>query len=134
MDAKSLIFIYGLLRKDLRLSFHLSSAIHVCDGTIKGRLVDLGSYPAYVPFSSGLVVGEIWEIDEYMMQVLDLVEGYDPESQEGLYVRKAVSVTCSNGKVIRAQVYVWNMELFGTEPVDTGEITDYLVWLERKQL
>jgi gamma-glutamylcyclotransferase (GGCT)/AIG2-like uncharacterized protein YtfP len=91
-------------------------------------------YPAYVSNEKGLVAGEVWEVDDYTLEVLDLIEGYDSDNQDGLYVRQTVAVDCGDGTECRAQVYAWNMDLFGTELIDTGTVTDYLVWIGRKHM
>lgn len=77
------VFVYGTLRtgdvrsgvlSDMQL---LNQAKFIKETTTSGMytLVDLGAFPGLVEGGSTKVVGEIWEIDQYTKQYLDMMEG-----------------------------------------------------------
>jgi gamma-glutamylcyclotransferase (GGCT)/AIG2-like uncharacterized protein YtfP len=66
----------------------------------QGKLLDLGSYPGMILgdmiSADQWILGEIWtlheeHIDETLAQ-LDRVEGYDPRTDSGLYIRRVIRV------------------------------------------
>ncbi len=72
------IFVYGSLRKGLRLHPELEGALY--GGTLYTapgfRLLDLGSYPGMVrDESDGQVVGEVYWVDPETLDRLDRIEG-----------------------------------------------------------
>lgn len=77
------MFVYGTLRKgDVRSGVlsdmeTLGQAKFIKNATTYGiyKMVDLGAFPAIVEGGTTSIVGEIWEIDKYTKQYLDLMEG-----------------------------------------------------------
>jgi gamma-glutamylcyclotransferase (GGCT)/AIG2-like uncharacterized protein YtfP len=124
------IFVYGTLRAGLRLHSYLATARYVADATISGELYDLGHYPALQISNSGRVMGEIWAVDDDTLRVLDSVEGYDLARDSGLYLRRVVLATISNGFLMQVQTYVGNMDLSDAVRINTGEATNYKGWVE----
>ena len=77
------VFVYGTLRtgdvrsgvlSDMQLQ---GQAKFIKETTTSSRytLVDLGAFPGLIEGGDTSVVGEIWEIDHYTKQYLDLMEG-----------------------------------------------------------
>jgi len=130
--AEYLVFVYGTLRSGLRLHSYLSHSRFVADAVISGEIYDLGHYPAYRPAESGAVQGEVWAVDDSILLRLDQVEGYDQNRDCGLYLRREVLATCANGSAMNVQVYVGNMNLLHAELINTGHVSDYKAWLDRK--
>lgn len=77
------VFVYGTLREgDVRNGVlkdmqELGQAKFIKETTTSSRytLVDLGAFPGLVEGGNTEVLGEIWEIDQYTKQYLDLMEG-----------------------------------------------------------
>ena len=60
-----LLFAYGTLMRGLALHRLLEGrARFLGEGTVAGRLYDLGRYPAAVPEGSGLVQGEVYRVTD----------------------------------------------------------------------
>lgn len=91
------VFVYGTLKEgygnsriieDLKCSMML--------GWVKGRLFDLGPFPAYRKVGNNTVYGEIHELSnpEEALKRLDRLEGYRPDRPEkyNLYNRRKIMV------------------------------------------
>lgn len=106
------VFVYGGLMYGFDLHEPLSDRFFVGRGTVKGLLFDLGRYPGLVPASEE-VWGEVYEVDEPLLEKLDAIEGYDPTRDEGRYVRRPVEVHFGEEKT-SAHAY------FYTGPLEEG--------------
>ena len=73
-------------------------------GTIEGVLVDLGAYPGLLP-GRGIVQGVLVESEKAALDVTDRIEGYSPDRDRCLYLRKEVVVRFENGPDMIAWVY-----------------------------
>ena len=127
-DAKYLVFVYGTLCRGMRLYKHMANSHFIDEGVIEGTLYDLGCYPALSLRGDSLVGGEIWEVDEDTLRVLDLVEGYDGSSCS-LFLRKAVDIASDSGLHTGVYAYVGNMNLDGAEIIRNGVIASYPKWV-----
>jgi gamma-glutamylcyclotransferase (GGCT)/AIG2-like uncharacterized protein YtfP len=123
------VFVYGSLMRGLHNHHYLDRARFVCGGYVRGRLWDLGHYPALeLADCSGLVAGEVYEIDEAIQHDLDSLEGYNAKTRKGCYLRQTQTVVTDAGAKLLADVYVGNMDLSRLQQIETGPITEYLVW------
>lgn len=106
------LFVYGTLKQG-----HLRSGCWPCapqsiqPGIAQGNLLDLGSYPGMIS-GDQWVLGEIWTLrEEHIAETLaqlDHVEGYDPRTDSGLYVRRVTRVWATdNHAPISGQAYVY---------------------------
>jgi len=127
-DAKHLVFVYGTLCRGMMLHKHLANSRFIEEGAVSGTLYDLGCYPALSLRGEGLVGGEIWEIDEDTLKVLDLVEGYDGSSCS-LFIRKKVDIASDSGLHTGVYVYVGNMNFDGCDIIRNGVIASYPKWV-----
>jgi gamma-glutamylcyclotransferase (GGCT)/AIG2-like uncharacterized protein YtfP len=96
-----LLFVYGTLRRGGANAMHLlhPDAVFVGNAGVRGRLYDMGGYPALVlDDEAGLVAGEVYEIDADTLQVLDEFEA------AAQYARKRVVVVL-NGAETSCWVY-----------------------------
>ncbi|WP_321896953.1 gamma-glutamylcyclotransferase family protein [Paraburkholderia heleia] len=95
------VFVYGTLRageiNDINLAAD-SNAIarprHLGLTTLAGRLFDFGSYPGMVAGSAdaqSTVVGDVYEIDDALLAVLDEIEQVYPGA-DGLFVSAEVDI------------------------------------------
>ncbi len=104
----ALVFVYGTLRAGEVNDLNEAARRHglpaprlIGSGSVPGRLYDFGSYPGYVPAAAGQqgsqrVVGDIYEIDEALIPVLDEIEEVYP-GQATLFVRTEQQVACADG-------------------------------------
>ncbi len=90
MNGRSLIFVYGSLKRGFALHRHLLRQEFVATGVTwpSYRLFDCGVYPAMVKVAvDGVSVkGEVFSVDQECLLRLDKIEGV----AEGLYVRDLV--------------------------------------------
>ncbi len=88
------LFVYGTLREGGEAAGLLRGCVLVGPGTVRGRLHDLGAYPALVPAAGdGVVRGEVWRCPVEVLARLDAYEGV----AEGLFRRtrvEAAGVEC----------------------------------------
>jgi gamma-glutamylcyclotransferase (GGCT)/AIG2-like uncharacterized protein YtfP len=135
MTNNHLLFVYGSLRKDFNHPAHQFISRYfnlVCSATIKGRLYDLGEYPAALPTNTEHIIkGELYEIkrpDEfcYAIAQLDDYEGIIPEEGlQALYRREIVAVSTPNGEIY-AWVYWYNGSVEGQPVIECGDVLEYM--------
>jgi gamma-glutamylcyclotransferase (GGCT)/AIG2-like uncharacterized protein YtfP len=88
-----LVFVYGTLKRGLRLNHHLAGQefIGVTATQPFYELFNCGWYPGLVECSNGIsITGEIWQVDETGLTILDEVEGSVGETP--LFVRRPISL------------------------------------------
>src|SRR4051794_16941505 len=127
------LFVYGTLRK----GFHQPAYEYLSKyfaflsvAKVRGRLYDLGEYPAAIPVKEDcFVTGELYELkaaDEFnwVIEQLDEYEGLNPEEGERpLYKRELADVFYEN-KIAKAWIYWYNQSLAGYPPISSGDIFD----------
>ena len=72
-----LIFIYGSLRRGCvgAMSIRFPNSKFVAEAKVSGNLYDLGEYPGLILNESGsMVVGEVYEVDDELLEQLDAFE------------------------------------------------------------
>ncbi len=104
-DQPVRFFVYGTLMpghgNHHRIERHVRRG---CPGKITGILVDLGAFPALVP-GDGIVEGVVLDIDPTALAITDRIEGYGPNRNDCLYIRKEVTVTLDDGTQATAWTY-----------------------------
>jgi len=129
------LFVYGTLRS----GFHHPAYAYISDnftlvgqGKIKGRLYDMGEYPAAVPVAEdSFIIGELYQLKEnldfdWVIEQIDDYEGLNVEQGETtLYKRDLVEVFL-NGSSSTAWVYWYNQEISGKFPIPSGDILEYI--------
>jgi gamma-glutamylcyclotransferase (GGCT)/AIG2-like uncharacterized protein YtfP len=100
------------------------------EARIAGSLYDIGTYPGLlVNPSPGWVSGELFKVDEEMIQSLDALEEYNPEEPErSEYLRRVVTVWTPTGVPMKAVTYIFNRDVQGFVFIDSG---DYKLYLEK---
>jgi gamma-glutamylcyclotransferase (GGCT)/AIG2-like uncharacterized protein YtfP len=91
--SKHLVFVYGSLRggSARSMSLRFPKSKFVADARVKGNLYDLGPYPGLRLNGSGSwVVGEVYEVDDELLQQLDEFEA------SSNYLRKQVEIRLGN--------------------------------------
>lgn len=100
------LFVYGTLKRGFCRDRFLDDQrfVKVAQAKPLYRLYDaFGSYPALVEESDGVsVAGEVWEVDEECLRVLDQVEGVSQE----LYERRAIELIDWNDEDVLTYFYL----------------------------
>lgn len=135
MNSTYLVFVYGSLRKGFghpAFKYISNYFDFVCHAKIKGRLYDLGEYPAAVPEEEDhYIVGELYSVkhkDEfaYAIAQLDDYEGINPgEENSSLYRRELANIYTDNG-LVTAWVYWYNRSVEGYPAIASGDILAYM--------
>jgi gamma-glutamylcyclotransferase (GGCT)/AIG2-like uncharacterized protein YtfP len=87
---KHLVFVYGSLRRgnEQSMSVRFPSSRFIGEATVSGSLYDLGAYSGLVSNDSNrTVVGEVYEVDEELLNQLDEFEATSN------YLRKQVEIS-----------------------------------------
>lgn len=116
MSNSKYLFVYGTLLRDhapAEISNVVGRLRRVGAAKMKGKLYDLGEYPAAVaaPGSNAKVFGQVFEVpgDPEVLKALDQYEGYDPASpKSSLFLRQRRFVTLSGGRRVLSWVYLFN--------------------------
>lgn len=130
------VFVYGSLRKGFNSPAYgyISQYFdHMSNGRIRGKLYDLGSYPAALPCEDdNFIVGELYSIRnvpefEWAMAQLDDYEGVDASYDEPAEYRRAmVDVLLDDGSTRQAWVYLYAGSVEGKPIVPSGDVLQYL--------
>ena len=118
------LFVYGTLMHGFNLHFYLKKYPFLGRAIIKGYdLYDLEFFPAIVP-GSGIVHGEVYEVDERLMDTLDSVEGVDRENPSaGLYIKEETFAFFGDYKE-KVVIYVYNRDLpKDSKLIESGDYT-----------
>jgi gamma-glutamylcyclotransferase (GGCT)/AIG2-like uncharacterized protein YtfP len=129
------LFVYGSLRSGFRSPAYEYISRYfklVGDAKVRGKLYDLGEYPAAVPVQEDyFVIGELYTIKQenefsWAMGQLDDYEGVNIEvGQEDLYYRELADVLI-NDTVTRAWIYWYKGDVSSRKQIDSGDVLDYL--------
>lgn len=86
-----LVFVYGTLKRGLRLHHHIADQEFVAEATTQAnyQLYNCGWYPGLVECPDGIAIeGEIWQVNAAGLTILDEVE----DVALGLYRRGLISM------------------------------------------
>ncbi len=134
MSPPDCLFVYGTLRRGHaapQQQWLARSAQWLGEGSIAGRLYDVGDYPACVARGDGPVRGDLYRVPAGgdLLARLDEYEECSPAfPPPHEYVRRVVAVTRDDGSDVMAWVYLYARDVSGLVPVPSG---DYLAWLRR---
>jgi gamma-glutamylcyclotransferase (GGCT)/AIG2-like uncharacterized protein YtfP len=128
------LFVYGSLMSGFKSPAYEYITRYfslVSPATIRGKLYDMGDYPAAIPSNEEVFIkGELYKIKSepefsYAMGQLDDYEGVTTEPGElQLYKRELTDVYHSN-TITRAWVYWYNGDVQGKPIVASGDILQY---------
>ncbi|HUI25462.1 MAG TPA: gamma-glutamylcyclotransferase family protein [Candidatus Kryptonia bacterium] len=124
MPFPALVFVYGTLRDDTRISAVVGAASawrRIGQASIRGQLYDVGPYPALRPGrgASDRVRGVVLEFADGDA-ALPLLDGYEEAVAAQLYVRRRCRARLANGRTVSAWVYVYNRSVRGLSRVVGG--------------
>lgn len=128
--------MYGSLRSGFRSPAYeyVSNFFRlVGEAKVKGKLYDLGTYPAAVPTTdNSFIIGELYQIKrtnefEWAMAQLDDYEGVSGGStnETQLYCREITDVFMDN-KVTQAWIYWFRGDVTGKPVIESGDLMQYL--------
>ena len=130
------LFVYGSLLHTIpsqMASFLRENAHFIGEAYIKGRLYDLGAYPAlrYDEEEKKEVFGHLYEIPNppFCFMILDQYEGIHTDRPEEDEYRRAKCPVKVQGQMTEAWVYLYNFAISGKKEIKSG---NYLHFLETK--
>lgn len=128
------LFVYGSLRKGFQSpAYDYISRFFKFIGVakVKGKLYDLGTYPAGVPSEEDcFIVGELYQAKNehefsWAIGQLDDYEGVDVETDEVQLYRRCASQVFFNDETIQAWIYWYKGEIAGKPEITSGDMLEY---------
>lgn len=129
------LFVYGSLRS----GFHSTAYEYISryfsfagDAKVKGKLFDMGSYPAGVPTSeNSFIMGELYKIkneSEFSWAIgqLDDYEGLNAEPGEVQLFRRELTDVYVLSTITKAWIYWYNGDTEGKPLIESGDVVQYL--------
>lgn len=129
------LFVYGSLRSGFRSPAYEYISRYfdlVGPAKVKGRLFDMGDYPAAVPTNENeFILGELYVIKKeaefsWAIGQLDDYEGVTVEPGESLLYRRELTGVSIHDTVIQAWIYWYNGDVSGKPQLGSGDVMDYL--------
>jgi len=122
------VFVYGTLRAGEINDINLAAARNairqprlVGQTAVAGRLFDFGPYPGMVADTQAApVLGDVYEIDEALVPVLDEIEEVYP-GVEGLFLARQVSVDVEGAQLDCLFYPVTHHAVEGREQIHGGD-------------
>ena len=129
------LFVYGSLRRGFRSPAYEYISRYFTfagDARVKGKLYDMGEYPAGVPtVEEQYIHGELYKIrDEsefsWAIGQLDDYEGITAEPGETALYQREIADVYINGQVLQAWIYWYKGDVTGKPGILSGDLMDYL--------
>jgi gamma-glutamylcyclotransferase (GGCT)/AIG2-like uncharacterized protein YtfP len=128
------LFVYGSLRSGFHNPAYeyVSRYFNFVDkARVKGKLFDLGEYPAAIPVESNdFIIGELYLIkneSEFSWAIgqLDDYEGVNVEEGETQLYRRELTDIFIDKNIVKAWIYWYNGDVSGKPVVGSGDILEY---------
>jgi gamma-glutamylcyclotransferase (GGCT)/AIG2-like uncharacterized protein YtfP len=129
------IFVYGSLRS----GFHHPAYEYISryftfktSATVRGRLYDMGEYPAAVPTNDdSFILGELYQINQpeefsWAIAQLDDYEGINTEEGESPLYRREIATINANNQTTEAWMYWFNGDTTGKPHIESGDVLQYM--------
>lgn len=129
------LFVYGSLRS----GFHSPAYEYISrffkfegDARVKGRLFDMGEYPAGVPSTDdAFIIGELYAINKesefsWAIGQLDDYEGIAVEPGELQLFRRDITDVYINDRITQAWIYWYNGDPTGRPGIPSGDVIEYM--------
>lgn len=129
------LFVYGSLRSGFKSPAYEYISRYftlVSEAKVRGKLFDMGSYPAGVPsrdntFISGeLYVAKSKEEFYWAISQLDDYEGVNVEPDEMQLYRRELTEVYLNNTITHAWIYWYNGDVSGRPLIASGDLISYL--------
>ncbi|WP_212936546.1 gamma-glutamylcyclotransferase family protein [Bacillus hominis] len=116
------VFVYGTLRKGQTNAHYIQGATCIAEEAwVYGKLFDTNEgYPAMICPSEEKVYGEVYEVDDEVLQKLDELEEYTGNAETDLYDRITQTAYFAD-KEIHAYVYVAHDKEILKKIIDSGD-------------
>jgi gamma-glutamylcyclotransferase (GGCT)/AIG2-like uncharacterized protein YtfP len=122
------VFVYGTLRAGEINDINLAAARHairaprlVGPSSVAGRLFDFGRYPGMIADAHAApVLGDVYEIDEALVPVLDEIEEVYP-GVEGQFVSRQVSLEVQGAQIECLYYPITHRASEGLPQIDGGD-------------
>jgi gamma-glutamylcyclotransferase (GGCT)/AIG2-like uncharacterized protein YtfP len=127
--GEGVLFVYGTLLKSLSRSRLLEGCPFLGPAILpRADLHDLGPYPG-IRNGSGIVVGELYRIDEAKLNFIDAVEGYSPgDEPKSLFIRRVAKVrVLADGGSETTFCYYYNFEVDENHVILHGDYRRFLI-------
>jgi len=123
-----IIFVYGTLLKGQKRESVLANSKYIGPAIMnQAEMFDLGAYPG-ITKGNGIVIGELYDITEKTMQIIDRIEGYNENNlADSLFIRKEVEA-CKfiDGKFVNVFSYFYN-DSISTNLIAHGDYRRYIL-------
>lgn len=129
------LFVYGSLRSGFKHPAYEYVSRYftlIGDAKVKGKLYDMGSYPAAIPTEeNNFIIGELYQLKNekefnWAFEQLDDYEGVHPENNEqSLYIRQKVTVFINAGTET-AWMYWYNATIDDQPLIASGDVIEFL--------
>lgn len=129
------LFVYGSLRSGFKnpLYEYISSFFKFFgEARVRGKLFDMGSYPAGVPTKDNtFITGELYKMNKesdfaWVIGQLDDYEGVNVEPDEMQLFRREITEVFLNGESTHAWIYWYNGNVSGKPVIASGDLIEYL--------
>lgn len=129
------LFVYGSLRSGFQSpAYEYISRFFtlVGEAKVKGKLFDMGSYPAAIPTSEDVfIAGELYIIKDesefsWAFGQLDDYEGVNVESDEIQLYRRELSEVLTGDEKVTAWMYWYNQDVSGKPQIASGDVIEYI--------
>lgn len=126
------VFVYGTLRAGEVNDIHEAAARNgiaapnrLGTATVRGHLYDFGSYPGMVADEGGVdVIGDVYEIDDALVAVLDEIEAVYPGVEDRFVARDVMLKV--DGNVLNCRFYpVTPQAVKGLSEIKSGDWVEY---------
>ncbi|PFO74767.1 branched-chain alpha-keto acid dehydrogenase [Bacillus cereus] len=120
------VFVYGTLRKEQSNAHFMQGAICIADGAwMYCKLFDTNEgYPAMICSNEDKVYGEVYEVNDDVLQKIDELEEYTGNAESDLYDRITKTIYLAD-REIRAFVYVAQDKEMLKEFIVSGDWVEY---------
>lgn len=130
------LFVYGSLRSGFRTAAYEYISRYfdlVGEARVKGKLFDMGSYPAGTPSrDNSFITGELYRAknpDEFSWAIgqLDDYEGVNAEADEMQLYRRELTEVYINNSVTHAWIYWYMGDVSGKALIASGDLISYML-------
>ena len=129
------LFVYGSLRSGFKHPAYEYISRYfrlISEATVKGKLYDMGSYPAAIPTKEEcFIIGELYQLKnekefDWAFEQLDDYEGVHAEDNEqSLYIRQQETVFVQ-GTTTTAWMYWYNAPIDDQPIIASGDVIEFI--------
>ncbi|HEX8460868.1 MAG TPA: gamma-glutamylcyclotransferase family protein [Segetibacter sp.] len=129
------LFVYGSLRSGFHHPAYDYISKHftlISEGKVKGKLYDLGNYPAAVPTTDeAFIIGELYNLKTtsdfaWAIEQLDAYEGVNPEEGEQPLYKRELAEIYYNNEVATAWIYWYSRQIEDEPIIPSGNVFDFV--------